>query len=208
MADPRGHDTPIFEIYGVDLVFSGRNHNYERSFPLLGHRDTSDTWLPSMCTDSGNGRIDGDSAYRRTGTMDGVIYVVAGFGSKAHKYPVNHLANYYSIVEPGSVVLDFDGGNLTVTFRPSYTSDRRDLSIVASFKVPSCRNDWITPQSHSLLRRRRERSEMQYSRMNSANRFSLVSPVLMISISKTERMGLIRMTNKPMVRQSTVGHCQ
>jgi len=48
MSQMREHYTSVFETYGVDLVFSGHNHSYERSFPLLGHRGTSDTLTESM----------------------------------------------------------------------------------------------------------------------------------------------------------------
>jgi 3',5'-cyclic AMP phosphodiesterase CpdA len=116
MAELREHYTPIFETYGVDLIFSGHNHSYERSFPLLGHRGTSDTFMESMKADSGNGRIDGDGEYRKTGTGDGVIYIVAGSAGKAHTYPLNHPANYVSMAELGSMVLDFDGNELKATF--------------------------------------------------------------------------------------------
>ena len=116
MADLREHYTPIFEAFGVDLVFSGHNHSYERSFPLLGHRGTSDTLLESMKTDSGDGRIDGDGAYRKNGDGDGVIYIVAGSAGKAHEYPLNFPENYISMAELGSMVLDFDGDELQATF--------------------------------------------------------------------------------------------
>jgi len=116
MAELRKHYTPIFETYAVDLILSGHNHNYERSFPLLGHRGTSDTLLQSMKTDSGNGRIDGDGEYRKTGDGDGVIYIVAGSAGKAHTYPLDHPANYVSMAELGSLVLDFNANELKVTF--------------------------------------------------------------------------------------------
>ena len=116
MADMREHYTPVFETYGVDLVFSGHNHSYERSFPLFGHRGTTDTLLAHMKTDSGNGRIDGDGEYRKTSASDGVIYIVAGSAGKAHEYPLNHPANYISMAELGSMVLDFDGNKLKATF--------------------------------------------------------------------------------------------
>ena len=116
MAELREHYTPIFETYGVDLVFSGHNHSYERSFPLFGHRGKADTLLESMKTDSGDGRIDGDGAYRKTGADDGVIYIVAGSAGKAHTYPLNHPANYISMAELGSLVLDFNGNKLNATF--------------------------------------------------------------------------------------------
>lgn len=116
MAEFREYYTPIFETYGVDLVLSGHNHSYERSFPLFGHRGKADTLLESMKTDSGDGRIDGDGAYRKTGANDGVIYIVAGSASKAHIYPLNHPANYISMAELGSLVLDFNGNKLNATF--------------------------------------------------------------------------------------------
>jgi 3',5'-cyclic AMP phosphodiesterase CpdA len=116
MAELREHYTPIFETYAVDLVFSGHNHSYERSFPLLGHRGTEDTLLAQMKTDAGDGRVDGDGAYRKTNAGDGVIYIVAGSASKAHNYPLNHPANFISMVELGSMVLDFDDKKLTATF--------------------------------------------------------------------------------------------
>jgi hypothetical protein len=116
MAELREHYTSIFETYGVDLIFSGHNHSYERSFPLFGHRGKAETLLESMKTDSGDGRIDGDGAYRKTGAGNGVIYVVAGSAGKAHKYPLNHPANYASMAELGSMVLDIDGNELNATF--------------------------------------------------------------------------------------------
>ena len=116
MAELREHYTPIFETYGVDLVFSGHNHSYERSFPLVGHHGSADTLLESMKADTGDGRIDGDGAYRKTAAGDGVIYVVAGSAGKAHKYPLNHPANYVSMAELGSMVLDFNGNELNATF--------------------------------------------------------------------------------------------
>ncbi len=116
MADLREHYTPIFETYGVDLIISGHNHSYERSFPLIGHRGKAETLLESMKTDPGDGRIDGDGVYRKTGVNDGVIYIVAGSASKAHRYPLDHPANYVSMDKLGSLVLDIDGNELNATF--------------------------------------------------------------------------------------------
>ena len=68
-----------------------------------------------MNTDTGDGRIDGDGVYRKTGADKGVIYIVAGSAGKAHKYPLNHPANYVSMAELGSMVLDFKGNELKAT---------------------------------------------------------------------------------------------
>ncbi|MCG6889131.1 MAG: metallophosphoesterase family protein [Gammaproteobacteria bacterium] len=118
MADMREYYTPVFEMYGVDLVFSGHSHNYERSFPILGHRGTSATFLESMKTDTGNGRKDGDGEYTKpyNSVNQGIVYTVAGSSGKTRSAPLNHPVHYLSMSKLGSVVLDFDGDQLNVTF--------------------------------------------------------------------------------------------
>ena len=118
MSDMRENFTAIFEMYGVDLVFTGHSHNYERSFPVLGHRGTSDTFLPGMKTDSGNGRKDGDGAYSKlyNSNDSGIIYTVAGSAGKARSAPLDHPVHYLSMSQLGSVVLDFDGDVVDVNF--------------------------------------------------------------------------------------------
>ena len=118
MTDFRQHFTAVFEMYGVDLVFSGHSHSYERSFPIRGHRGTSDTFLPSMKTDSGDGRRDGDGNYLNPlhGTDHGVIYTVAGSAGKTSAAPLNHPVHFVAMSQLGSVVLDFDDDILDVTF--------------------------------------------------------------------------------------------
>ena len=34
---------PLFDKYGVDLVFSGDNHNYQRTFPLKYNNNGGDS---------------------------------------------------------------------------------------------------------------------------------------------------------------------
>jgi len=118
MAELRKNYTGVFESYGVDLVFSGHSHSYERSYPILGHRGKSDTFLESMKTDRGDGRRDGDGEYRKTynSTSDGIIYTVAGSSGKTKSGLLNHPVHYVSMKELGSVVLDFSGDVVDVTF--------------------------------------------------------------------------------------------
>lgn len=118
MSDMREHYTAVFEMYGVDLVFSGHSHNYERSFPIRGHRGKSDTFLDSMKTDAGDGRKDGDGAYSKpyNAVDQGVVYTVAGTSGKVKSAPLDHPVHYLSMSELGSVVLDFSGDEVNVTF--------------------------------------------------------------------------------------------
>jgi acid phosphatase type 7 len=66
---------PIFEKGGVDIVFSGHVHNYQRSYPL--------TFAPSG-PGAKKGEVDGawklDQAYAEKGRPKGVIYIVTGAG--------------------------------------------------------------------------------------------------------------------------------
>jgi hypothetical protein len=71
-----------------------------------------------MKTDPGDGRKDGDGEYRvpANSTDHGIIYTVAGSSGKTRKSPLNHPIHYLSMAELGSVVLDFNGDRLDVTF--------------------------------------------------------------------------------------------
>ena len=74
-----GHDSnllvraefcPIFDDYGVDVVFNGHNHFYQRSFPMRNYGITS------------------DDPHRYSGS-DGTIYVVTGGGGAGLYTPVD-----------------------------------------------------------------------------------------------------------------------
>jgi len=62
---------PIFDKYGVDLVFSGDNHNYQRTFPLKYH--TGSTNPETVDKDSINYNSD-----------EGVIYLISGTAERSH----------------------------------------------------------------------------------------------------------------------------
>lgn len=66
---------PIFEQGGVDIVFSGHVHNYQRSYPL--------TFAPAG-PGAKKGEVEGalnlDKAYAEKGKPNGVIYIVSGAG--------------------------------------------------------------------------------------------------------------------------------
>jgi hypothetical protein len=74
--------SPIFEEYGVDIVFAGHVHNYQRSYPMrfIPRKQRNGTYYES------NQRVDGtwtldknfDGAARTR--PNGVIYIVSGGG--------------------------------------------------------------------------------------------------------------------------------
>jgi hypothetical protein len=94
--DMRNEFVPIFDDYGVDVVYSGHSHSYERSYYLHNHTGTSDTYSNAEHAELVNGDPDqpalgyGDQTYSQLsptsgGIDDRVVYTVAGNGGKADK---------------------------------------------------------------------------------------------------------------------------
>ena len=119
--DVREEFTPVFEDYGVDLVYSGHAHVYERSYYLNGHTGLSDTFDPlahAELNDLGEPASgQGDEAYTqitRNGTDDKVVYTVAGHGGDVRSFvdPIPHPAHFFTRLENGSVVLDIGENRL------------------------------------------------------------------------------------------------
>lgn len=109
---------PVFDEYGVDLVFSGHSHSYERSHLLQGHTGTSTTITPEMVVDAGGGREDENGAFIKlyNQTQNGVVYTVAGSSGKTSGGDLNHPAHFISLRELGSVVLDIEGDRVDAHF--------------------------------------------------------------------------------------------
>jgi acid phosphatase type 7 len=129
---------PILEAGGVDVVFTGHSHVYERSFLIDGHYGPSSTFdVAAHVKQKGNGRADGDGVYRKPRTRlphTGEISVVAGSAGHASNKPVplNHPAMVVSLNEAGSAVVDVDGLKLEVTFINERGEKRDWFTIVKS----------------------------------------------------------------------------
>ncbi len=117
---------PVFEAHGVDLVYGGHSHSYERSFYISGHDGLSVTFDPAVhaeLTDAlqpANGQ--GDQAYQqitRSGADDKVVYTVAGNSGQATGLSDEngHPAHFFTTGDLlGSVVVDITRNTLTATF--------------------------------------------------------------------------------------------
>lgn len=89
--DMREEFVPVFDEYGVDLVYNGHSHSYERSYYLNNHTGTSDTFsavehAELVDGDAATGR--GNQGYQQMsptsgGVDDRVVYTVAGSSGKA-----------------------------------------------------------------------------------------------------------------------------
>lgn len=100
---------PIIEAGGVDLVVAGHSHSYERSALLSGHFGDSASFDAAMV-------LDRDSPYCQPldaeGRARGTLYVVAGSSSTLSGGHLDHPANPVGLHQPGSLLLDIDGGRL------------------------------------------------------------------------------------------------
>lgn len=88
---------PLFDAHGVDLVFNGHDHDYERTHPMLGGAPTSTTGGPAYLDPAGT------------------IYVVTGGGGK-DLYPAGTSPfTAVSVSAFHALQVDVDGASLSVT---------------------------------------------------------------------------------------------
>lgn len=125
MGQMRTNFLPILEKAGVDLVFSGHSHCYERSKFINGHYGLSASFNPAThVLQAGSGReTNGLGAYLKPDGLGetpvpnrGTIYTVAGSSGQATTGSTNHPAMFYSALSLGSVVLDFHSNRLDAIF--------------------------------------------------------------------------------------------
>lgn len=150
--DMREKATTLLEDYGVDLVFSGHSHNYERSMLINGHYGHSNSFvLETMGVDVGNGSdvggVDangnfvpgaGDGAYEKS-TIKGAVYTVAGTSGKVSAWqggsnslvnPQPHPVMKVNLLVHGSVVLEVNGGAMHAQFIDDASQVRDDYTIL------------------------------------------------------------------------------
>ena len=117
LVEMRQNALPILEKHGVDLVFSGHSHSYERSFLLDSHYGTSDTLNSSHLINNGDGRENGDGAYQKVNQANaGAVYTVAGASGHATGGDLNHPAMFSSLNLVGSVVLDITNDRIDAKY--------------------------------------------------------------------------------------------
>jgi len=138
--DMRVEFTPIFEDYGVDFVYGGHSHSYERSYYLNGHTgdaDSFDAGVHAELTAAGApAKGYGEESYPQSSANsqqdDKVVYTVAGSSGKVSLHrsgrsdgELDHPAHIvqpldaegrHGLAELGSVVLDAEATTLTARF--------------------------------------------------------------------------------------------
>jgi hypothetical protein len=87
--DMRENFAPVFENYGVDVIYSGHSHSYERSWYLRGHYGMSDSFDASshafLDADGKPSLGQGSIPYLQGESEDRAVYTVAGSAGKADK---------------------------------------------------------------------------------------------------------------------------
>ena len=120
LEDMRERIVPILESGGVDLVFGGHSHCYERSYLIDGQYGKSAEYKKNPARFTKNGGSGRDSTpYRKPPGLiphQGTVYTVAGSSGKASGGSFDHPVMFVSKRELGSVVLDFNGGRVDARF--------------------------------------------------------------------------------------------
>ncbi len=116
LVEMREYIMPIMEEGGVDLILTGHSHIYERSMLIDGAYHTP-TKAEGVILDDGDGRPDGDGAYRKSAAItphNGTVAVVTGHGGKLGSDTKGIIPLNRSIVlDHGSTIIDIKGDTLT-----------------------------------------------------------------------------------------------
>jgi len=112
LVEMRENFMPILENGGVDMVFGGHSHIYERSM-LIDKAYATPTVAEGVVVDSGDGDPDGDGPYRKSRGLqphEGTVVVITGHGgiglNRLGTMPIMKRIIY---PEHGSVLIDVEG---------------------------------------------------------------------------------------------------
>ena len=122
LVEMRENFVPLMEKYGVDVIFSGHSHSYERSYMINGHHGISDTFdkeKHTVSNGSGDGREDGDGSYQKTADLEGkgMVYLTAGSSGKISGFGEElHEAMFVSLNELGSCAFEIHKNRFDLKF--------------------------------------------------------------------------------------------
>jgi PKD repeat protein len=149
MVEMRENAVPILEDHGVDVLFTGHSHNYERSFLIDSHYGPSDTFMESHKLNGGDGKLDGDGAYTKPlsgpDPHQGTVYAVAGTGGSTHGGSLDHPAMYTAFNSLGSLLIEVDDQVLNATFVDDQGEAQDYFRIVKSAPGPTVADFTATP---------------------------------------------------------------
>jgi predicted MPP superfamily phosphohydrolase len=110
---------PLFDLYGVDLVLQGHNHNYQRSYPITYNNNNNNHKISNINNDiSSTPTITSTNTNTYNNPM-GEIYVTAGTGGESlydFKNKADFIATQYKGYGFFNVDISSDGTKLIGTF--------------------------------------------------------------------------------------------
>jgi len=107
LIEMREHIMPILESGGVDLVFTGHSHIYERSMLIDGAYQTPSV-AEGVILDDGDGDPNGDGSYKKSSGLrpnNGHVSIVTGHGGTKVKRSGTHPLMRRIIVKHGSCLI-------------------------------------------------------------------------------------------------------
>ncbi len=128
---------PIVEAGGVDVVFTGHSHTYERSMLMDGAYGTN-TVAEGFILDDGDGDPAGDGAYRKSAGIhahEGTVQVVTGNAGQTLGRNGTLPVMRKVILEHGSVIVDVLGETLVARMINRNGTEKDLFSIVKRSKV-------------------------------------------------------------------------
>ena len=130
LVEMREYIMPILEDGGVDIVFTGHSHIYERSMLIDGAYVTP-TIAEGVVLDDGDGDPGGDGAYRKSNGLrphEGTVVIVTGHGGTGLGPRVGTMPIMRRVVFPehGSVMVDVNGDTATAIMLNA-KGEQRDL---------------------------------------------------------------------------------
>jgi len=146
LIEMREHIMPILEGGGVDVVFTGHSHIYERSMLINGAYQTPTT-AKGVILDDGDGDPEGDGPYLKSKGLvpnNGTIQVVAGHGGTKVGRKGTMPVMRKIIVENGSVLVSVQGDTLH-TKMLNLNGDVRDVFAIkkqGTIKHSPIANPW------------------------------------------------------------------
>jgi hypothetical protein len=113
---------PLFDKYGVDLVFTSDNHNYQRTFPLKYNGEDGDSSNNPIIVDSNQNNYhfinDDDDDDNNNKNNKGVLYLIIGTGGRS-LYEIKGQAPFVAKQDDkhfGFLNIDINGKKLKGTF--------------------------------------------------------------------------------------------
>jgi hypothetical protein len=135
---------PLFDKYGVDLVFTSDNHNYQRTFPLkYNDEDDNDSNNPILADSNQNNYHHMINDDDNNNNNNGVIYLITGTGGRS-LYEIKEQASFVAKQDDkhfGFLNIDINGKTLKGTFHanepvlPRYHYVKYQNNIIDEFTI-------------------------------------------------------------------------